>query len=225
MKTMPNPSFGLIAEGPTDHAVLENILIGHFDDPDLTIRPLQPLLDSTDGAQRQGGWTQVLAYCQSSFFQGAFEQNDYLIVQIDTDCLHEKPFELDVKQAPEVLVSQVVEKIEALIEEAFQSSFVDQYRKKILFAVAVDELECWLLPLFYSDKNASATNNCLYKLNTQLAKDKRLTITPSSKHPKYYDQLSGPFCKPKQLKQAAAKNPSLGIFINTLQAQAFASPR
>lgn len=215
---MPNPSFGLIAEGPTDHAVLENILIGHFDDPDLTIRPLQPLLDSTDAAQRQGGWNQVLSYCQSSFFQGAFEQNDYLIVQIDTDCLHEKPFELNLKQLPEVLVNQVVEKMERLIGESFQADFVDEYRKKILFVVAVDELECWLLPLFYEDQNGSATNNCLHKLNAQLRKDKRPVINPNSKNPKYYDQLSGPFCKPKQLKRAADKNPSLGIFVKTLPA-------
>ncbi len=71
---MPNPSFGLIAEGPTDHAVLENILVGYFNDPDLIVRPLQPLLDSTDASQRQGGWTQVVAYCQSSLFQGAFDK-------------------------------------------------------------------------------------------------------------------------------------------------------
>ena len=44
------PTFGLIAEGPTDHVVLENILVGYFNDPDLTqsIRELQPLRDATD---------------------------------------------------------------------------------------------------------------------------------------------------------------------------------
>lgn len=218
---MPNPSFGLIAEGPTDHAVLENILIGHFNDPDLAIRPLQPLLDATDAAQRQGGWTQVVAYCQSSFFQGAFDQNDYLIVQIDTDCLHEKPFELDLKQLPDTLVSQTVEKIEALIAASFQDEFLHNYRNRILFAIAVDELECWLLPLVYDDKeNASSTNNCLHKLNAQLARNKMMTINPKGKNPKYYDQLSRDFCKPKRLKDAAGKNPSLGIFIRALPTQA-----
>ncbi|MFN0215781.1 MAG: phage tail protein [Saprospiraceae bacterium] len=213
---MPNPSFGLIAEGPTDHAVLENILIGHFNDPDLTIRPLQPLLDSTDGAQRQGGWTQVVAYCQSSFFQGAFEQNDYLVVQIDTDCLHEKPFELDLKNPVQSLVNQVIGKMESLITDSFEKGFWETYHEKILFAVAVDELECWLLPLFYADKNAAATNNCLHKLNTQLAKNKHSTINPHAKGPKQYDKLSRPLCKPKGLRSAAAKNPSLGIFIQAL---------
>lgn len=213
---MPNPSFGLIAEGPTDHAVLENILVGHFNDPGLTVRPLQPLLDSTDAAQRQGGWTQVLAYCQSSLFQSAFDQNDYLVVQLDTDRLNEKPFELDLKLPPETLVDQVVEKIEGLMVASFEDGFLESYRDRILFAVAVDELECWLLPLFYEDKNASATNNCLHKLNTQLAKQKQTAINPQAKNPKHYDQLSRPFCRLKSLRAASSKNPSFQIFMANL---------
>ena len=213
---MPNPSFGLIAEGPTDHQVLENILVGHFNDPDLTVRPLQPLLDATDAAQRQGGWTQVVNYCQSSLFQGAFEQNDYLVVQIDTDCLNEKPFELDLKLTPEDLVNQVIEKLEGLMLTSFGEEFLDDCRKKVLFAIAVDELECWLLPLFYSDKTASATNNCLHKLNNQLRKKNQAAINPQAKNPKHYDQLSRSFCKRKLLYAASSKNPSFQIFIENL---------
>jgi hypothetical protein len=37
-------TFGLVAEGVTDHVVLENILIGYFNDPDLVVRPLQHVL-------------------------------------------------------------------------------------------------------------------------------------------------------------------------------------
>jgi len=213
---MPNPSFGLIAEGPTDHSVLENILVGHFDDPDLTVRPLQPLLDATDASQRQGGWTQVLAYCQSSLFQSAFEQNDYLVVQMDTDRLNEKPFELDLKCPPETLVSQVVSRLESLMETSFEADFLKKYRSRMLFAIAVDELECWLLPLFYSDKNTAATNNCLHKLNMQLAKQKQPTINPKAKSPKHYDQLSRPFCRVKKLQDAASQNPSFQMFVENL---------
>ena len=215
---MPNPSFGLIAEGPTDHEVLTNILIGHFDDPDLTVRPLQPLLDSTDASQQQGGWTQVINYCKSSLFQGAFEQNDYLVVQIDTDRLNEKPFELDLKLPTANLVNQVIEKIESMIEASFEVGFWGNYREKILFAVAVDELECWLLPLFYRDENAKAVNNCLHKLNKQLRSNKQTAINPQAKNRRYYEQLSRPFCKPRVLKSAALKNPSLGIFVQALPA-------
>ncbi len=142
------------------------------------------------------------------------------MVQLDTDRLNEKPFELDLKLPPEILVSQVIEKIENLMAASFEEGFLKNCRERILFAIAVDELECWLLPLFYADKSASVTNNCLYKLNIQLAKQKQTTINPQAKNPKHYDQFSRPFCKIKTLRDAAAKNPSLGIFTRTLPSMA-----
>ncbi len=213
---MSNPSFGLIAEGPTDHKILENILVGHFNDPDLVIRPLQPMLDATDLAQSSGGWTQVLAYCKSSLFQGAFEQNEFLVIQIDTDCLNEKPFELAIKQPVENIVNQAVEKIEAMIATAFEEADFEKYKSRILYAISVDSIECWLLPLFYSNRVAESTNNCLHKLNEQLGKEKLPIVNPYSKKPRHYDQLSRNFCKRKNLKLAAGKNPSLGIFVNSI---------
>ena len=57
-------TFGLVAEGVTDHVVLENILIGYFNDPDLVVRPLQPLRDATDTLSESfGGWYNVFEYC------------------------------------------------------------------------------------------------------------------------------------------------------------------
>lgn len=211
------PTFGLIAEGPTDHAVLENILCGFFGDPDLVVRPLQPLLDATDAARRQGGWTQVLAYCQSSNFQEAFGQNEYIVVQIDTDRLFEPPFSLNLKQSVEALVNQVVEYLEGAVQTALGKDFLDAYRKKILFAVAVNEIECWLLPLYYQDKKATATNNCLHKLNEKLGKTKERTINPGNKEPRRYEELSRPFSKKKTLSAAVEKNPSFKIFMDRLQ--------
>lgn len=41
-------TFGLIAEGITDQVVIENILIGYFNNPDIIVNPLLPLRDETD---------------------------------------------------------------------------------------------------------------------------------------------------------------------------------
>ena len=213
-------TFGLIAEGPTDLVVLENILIGFFNDYEIPIRPLQPLRDATDAQFGPGGWTRVLEYCGSSFFQEAFEQNDYLIIQIDTDRLNEVPFELNLNQSVETLVAAVVEKFEVLLSTAFDDDFLVQYREKILFAVAVNEIECWLLPLYYTDyadKKAAATNNCINNLNTILRKRNEKAINPADKKYKYYDQLSSPFCKNKNLIPASSKNPSFHIFLEALR--------
>jgi len=218
---MSNPTFGLISEGPTDQRVLKNILIGFFNDPDLTVRPLQPLLDATDAAQRQGGWTQVLAYCRSSRLPAAFDQNEYLVIQIDTDRLNEKPFNLDLSQSVETIVYQVVEKFVTTMQEAFGSDFLTNYQPRLLFAVAVNQIECWLLPLFDKDKTAAATQNCLYKINQYLGKKKEQPINPDNKNasPKYYDQLTRPFLRPKMLFPAAEKNASFKIFIEKLRTQ------
>lgn len=215
------PTIGLIAEGPTDHVVLENILIGHFDDYDMSqyIRYLQPLRDATDAAGSKGGWTRVLEYCRSTLFRDAFEENDFLIIQIDSDRLNEKPFELNLAQPVEILIEQAVQQFEQLIILAFGVEFLTDHRMRIIFAIAVNEIECWLLPLLFSDKTASATNNCLFKLNQQLSTRKEKPIHPKAKAVRQYEQLSRDFCKPKSLVVAAQKNPSLGIFSRNLDLQ------
>lgn len=103
--------------------------------------------------------------------------------------------------------------------QSFGTEFMAKYRTKILFAVAVDEIECWLLPIFFTNKSASATNNCLFKLNQQLGSRNEKTINPNNKSVRQYDGLSNDFCKPKKLAAASQKNPSLGLFVENLKSQ------
>ena len=80
-------SFGLITEGLTGQVVIENILAGYFKSPDLDIRPLQPGRDKKDENKFKSyaSWSQVFAYCGLKDFQKAFQFNDYIIIQINTD--------------------------------------------------------------------------------------------------------------------------------------------
>ena len=77
--------FGLICEGPTDRAALENILCGIYDNEDLfdSINPLQPGGESD--TNKEGGWERVLQYIANYKFREAFLMLDYVIIQIDTD--------------------------------------------------------------------------------------------------------------------------------------------
>lgn len=209
-------TFGLVAEGVTDHVVLENILIGYFNDPDLVVRPLQPLRDATDTLSESfGGWYNVFEYCQSSVFKEAFVQNDYLVVQIDTDCSHHKHFDVPPKNGEtiEQFIERIVAKFDGLMLNSFGEAFFEMYQKRILFAISVDEIECWLLPLYCSDKARSSVNNCLHKLNQVLMKNKKEAINPSRKEPRVYEKLSRDFCKHKILKSHYAQNPSLKYFV------------
>lgn len=214
---MPH-TFGLIAEGPTDHAVLENILIGFFNDPDLSqyIRPLQPLRDETDDSFAPGGWSRIVEYCKSDVFLGALEHNEFLVIQIDTDCVHEAPFDLTEKGmlSIEELIEAVKSKFQELFGLAFGEEFLTSISSRLIFAIAVHSIECWLLPLFYSDHHAGAANNCLNRLNEKLV---RVGRKPVAKNYRYYATLSRDYAKNKRLMEHYPQNPSLQVFVTNLQ--------
>jgi len=54
-------TFGLICEGITDQIVIENILVGFFNNPDIEVFALQPLRDATDEnlATTHANWHKV----------------------------------------------------------------------------------------------------------------------------------------------------------------------
>ena len=212
------PTFGLITEGATDQAVLKNILIGYFNDVDLTVRELQPSFDATDASQMSifGGWYNVFSYCQSDYLAAAFEQNDFVIIQIDSDCSYEKHFDVPrLKDEPlENFVERIKKRLESVISNQMTAELYEIYAKRIIFAIAVDEIECWLLPLFYDDKTQAATNNCLFKLNQKLPVNYK--INPKNKDKRVYQRVSKDFMKAKTLQQAYPNNLSFKLFIEDL---------
>ena len=199
--------FGLISEGETDHAILENMLIGYFDeDISSNINQLQP----TRG--QSGGWSRVITYCKSMDFKNDLADNDFLIIQIDTD----RSFEFDVlhdengdKLSVETLVKNVKTYFKTQFKTAFGDTFLDQFGHRILFAVAVHSTECWLLPLYFkADKDTMETKNCYQKLNTK--------IDGLTKSYKKYDAISANYRNQKTLKKSVGKNQSLGLFFAEL---------
>ena len=221
--------FGLICEGATDQAVLKNILIGHFSDPDLTVVTLQPDRGATERADLNnfGGWYKVLDYCRSDRFLSAFDDdNAFVIIQIDTDRAHETHYEvfttdeMGQKLSVEQIVTNVREKFKSIFIESFGEPFFENNQHRIIYAVSVDETECWLLPLYYADKTKSATHNCFFKLNekrvqnneTRIRKDK-IGEVPT------YQKMSRQLSKNKILKEKYIQNPSFEIFIDDLESK------
>jgi hypothetical protein len=200
--------FGFVVEGPTDRAVLENILIGYFDeDFSEYFTPLQPR-----EMKESGGWSRVLTYCQSTDFVDAFDDNDFVIIQIDTD----KSSEFNVlhdENGEKLPVDQLVENVkihfDSLFKTAFGDTFLTQFGHRILLAVAVHSTECWLLPLYFKgDKDKMEIKNCYQKLNTK--------IEGLNKTYKKYDAISADYRNAKTLKKAVDKNISLNLFFEEL---------
>ena len=212
--------FGLVAEGETDHAVLENILLGiSGEDISDEITILQPDIDETTKGTLQefGGWYNVFQYCLSEDFRDSFQRVQYVVIQIDTDVSEHTHY--DIKQTdesgkkltPTVLVEKVKEKFEQIIVKEFGQDFLQNHQDRILFAISVDEIECWLLPLYYTDNTKSKTNNCDHKLHQKAGKFEKNYID--------YDKISKDFRKSKILKKVYQENPSLKIFVESVMSK------
>lgn len=111
-------NFALITEGITDQIVIENILKGYFHKDDMEFKELQPSKDNTD--TNYGNWLNVFEYCGSSKFRGAFQYNEYIIIQIDTDVSEEKHYDVPryengVELTPEELIKNVISKFKEII--------------------------------------------------------------------------------------------------------------
>jgi hypothetical protein len=216
-------SFALITEGITDQVVIENILCGFFGRLDIDTNILQPLRDETDQKQRDfGGWYKVLEYCASSKFKEVFQFDDYVIIQIDTDVSEEKHYEVPQykgspqERSPEEMAKAVKEKIIDMIGR----DFYRQYQSQIIFAIAVESLEYWFLPLLENAApKKSATLNCHERVNKALKSD-----GPLNKVGKEYDKISRPFRKNKDLKKYCDQNPSLKIFYEEIEGKGIELP-
>ena len=219
-------SFGLVTEGLTDQIVIENILAGYFNSPDLDIRPLQPERDKKDENKFKGygSWSQVFAYCRLKDFQEAFQFNDYIIIQIDTDDSEKHGYDIPQRDengdfTPEKLIEKVIEKFK---EEIIGEDFYGKYQQRIIWAISVHSIECWLLPLYYKDNKKSHFKNCLRALNEQLVKKHDFTI--DAKKPEYYRKISKQYSKHRKLMASYQHNPSLKSFVVDIESKKIVIP-
>lgn len=212
-------SFAIAAEGKTDQRVVENILVGFFrsapseiivdwDHPAHQVNP-------DESAESWGNWLNVLEYLRRRSYQDALQYHEYLVVQIDTDCADKPGFDValeenGVKRTADEIVTAVRTKLESLIDPVD----LQAYSGKFLFAICVDSVECWLLPLHCPEK-ATDENNCLFKVNGCLARDGQDMIRKN--HVPSYANASAPYRREKTLKSEGPKQRSLARFLELLE--------
>lgn len=216
MEAQGSPRFALIAEGPSDHVVLTHFLAAYFKDPDIVANPLQP-----PSSAIPGGWTEVLRYCSSQRVADALVDNDYVVIQIDTDVCEEVGFDVprrDPASAKELTPDELAEKVTELLIARLPPGVHEKFADRLLFAICVDSIECWLLPLYYTDNRRSKLTHCLGSLNQQLSIQEKFSIDPADKQTRYYEKImrSKKCGKRKTLESIAAESPSLARFIRAL---------
>jgi hypothetical protein len=207
---MRKRTFAGIVEGVTDKRVITNILAGYFNNPDIKIAWLQPRDTIANTKEPPAGWTRVLKYCKSEQFKKAFQENEYVIIHIDTDVSPKETFDISHQNengellTTEQLIVKVVNKFRSLIGE----DFYDQHVDKIIFAIAVHSIECWLLPLCLPDKKEEI-DDCPNILKRGLPNFK-------PKNPRYYQDISMEYTNQNSLLKLYGGNPSLKIFVEEL---------
>ncbi len=207
-------TFGLITEGPTDQVVLRYLLAKYFSNPDIDTRPVQPNVDSTDGSTYFGGWVKVLEYCKSADMVAVLQANNFIIIQIDTDCCEE--YGVQKREGGENITDdEIVEKTKAVIIEKIGAEIYAEYSPKIIFAISHDSIECWLLPLYYNDNRRTKTANCCETLNQELIK-KGFTVDCNNKKEKYYHKICKEIKNKAQIENISLHNSSFKQFIHRL---------
>ncbi len=210
-------TFGVIAEGPTDQTVIENILLGYFkgqeDEPDVRyIQPPRPLTETP------AGWGHVFKSLERKDYEGALQYNDYLVIHIDTDVQEEPGFDVARREGRTPLsIPDLVDRVIARLKRDIDAAFYQANAHRILFAIAVDTIECWLLPLLYRDQKAAKTTGCLESANRALRRaDRKALSAGEEKLIRAYEEASSGYRNRKTLIRLRNKNPSLELFIRQL---------
>ncbi len=215
MEAQRTPSFALIAEGPTDQVVLTHFLAAYFQDPDIVANPVQP-----PSAHIPGGWTGVFSCCASPRVEAALVDNDYVIIQIDTDVCEEAGFAVSRRgpSGDDLTPDELAERVKNVLVAKLRPTVYERFADRIIFAICVDSIECWLLPLYYSDARQSKSTNCLGTLNRELAIQEKFSIDLKDKQSIYYEKVmrSKKCSRRKTLERIAASNPSLTRFVGLL---------
>lgn len=209
--------FGIICEGVTDFHVLKHVIQAYFDDP--VILPIQPNLDETHNKTATGtfgGWELVAKYLKSDHFEDAILAADFVVVQIDTDVCEHINFGVAPISLADSDHQSFYENIRLkLIEwmDSYAADTYDFYKDKIIFAISVHSLECWLLA-YHGTKKCKITG-CDTELSAVMRKKKK-SLNTVTKNVQEYIEHSRDLRRKRNHPSIIAKSLSFEKFIQQL---------
>ena len=210
-------TIGILSEGVTDQAVIKQVLLGYFADQGealdaLEINSFFPPEVPLPGEPQEGGWTVLKRRLQDGHHLQALAFNDYLVIHIDTDVCDHTGYDISRKGLDP---AQLREAAKACLVEWMGADFHARHGHRVLFAIAVDTIECWLLPLLEGKRaKQSKTTGCDKAANAALKRAGRDSLDRSKLH--RYAEEAAPYRKRKTLLTKGPLNPSLGAFLDEL---------
>lgn len=223
-------NFALITEGVSEHRIIKHIISKFFKDKDPNINQIQPKL-LNDKQEVAGGWDEVLKYCQSEKLLDIFVENDYLIIQIDTDQSQHQPFNISHTKIDPIsrnhtnkTIEELYDDIKIKIESLIIPEILEKYRHNIFYAICTHTIECWLLPIYYSNNHKRDFSTCIGSLNKELSKKNTNLIPTTSKAKntaqaiKTYNFILSNWKRRKDIEDSALHQYGLHKFLESLRA-------
>lgn len=164
-------NIAVICEGASEFYIMNHIVSRYSGEHFLNV--IQPRINPNNQTQADdGGWSRVLEHCTDEVIENIFQLNDYLIIQIDTDSSHIPPYGVphNCNDGSQKTHKRLHAEIKARLVRYLSRDLRKKYLHRIFFAICHNEIECWLLPLYYSDNRACKTNNCIKVLNLELSR-------------------------------------------------------
>jgi hypothetical protein len=230
--------FGIIAEGKGDVAVIENVLWSITGDED-EIRVLRPeeLADETDlqgqyqamTSDEYSSWIMIKKDCvEREKFQLFLEENPLeeerkIIIHLDTAECELEGYDVPRPTREKGQEKQYCTALRQAVIDQIHTWLEGNYQKQLLYAICIEEMEAWLLPL-YEAKDSSMRPDPKQHLKKVLGKKKRTDSKFSKQYHSKKQQgpralqafLSKDYQKSKHLTKALQYNQSLADFVESI---------
>lgn len=162
----------------------------------------------------------MINYCKTDEFRGAFGFADFVIVHLDADWLQTENARRDWDVPPQ-LHTWPPEKVVAFTRDRLITTmggdFYSTRAHQIIFAIAVDEIECWFLGIYFGNekKKAAKTTGCTDLLNTVLPQRENFFI--KEKPVENYRKMCKHFKKKADLEKHSQFNASFRLFLEEVR--------
>lgn len=216
--------FTLITEGASENRIIKYILNKFFPPEELFFRDAQPQIIN-DKQETIGGWNEVLNYCgRTEDLKEIFNNTDYLVIQIDTDQSQTSPFNISHTRSDNTLKSinelhtDVINRFNTLIND----EILELHSNQIIFAICVHTIECWLLPMYYTNNHRADTRNCASRLNVELGRRNLDKIPTTTKNKntvlgvRAYEKALKGWRRKQDIINSAEHNSAFNSFIHSL---------
>lgn len=211
-------NFAMITEGVSENRILTYIIQRYLGDSAI-INTIQPEIQGGKQAS-SGGWTEVLSHMNDDVVNNVMSVNDYLVVQIDSDTCSQRGYDVDDKDENGQRVSdeELCKRIKARLIKKLSEPIKTKYFDRIIFAICINETECWLLPVVWKDdpKRRCRTSNCIHTLDEGLKKSSMGYIPPKGKNGPEARAVYDKILKKKDIPEIAQYNVGFKNFIAQL---------